>query len=433
MKRRSWLVVAVLLGAGPAHADPRSLTLAEAVEMARQNAVGVVRAEGAAENAGQGVRTSLGALLPSFSLTSGSTYQLGATRSTRVENGQIVTVSPQPWSSSLGVSANLLLFDGGKRFFDLRQARATRVSADVDEDLARWQAALDAKQAFFDVLAARETQVAAQAQLDQADRQRWVAIERTRAKAATRSDSLRAEIQVRAARLAVLEAGTAKASADAALARAIGSLEPVTAAATDTTEPSLAVDDLALAALAEDAPAVRGARARLEASRQAQKGSWTAYLPSVSAVWSHSGSGAVRPGFYGPSNLDYSGAVKLSLSFPLFNQFQRESDVVVAGVAVHNAEAELRDTQLAARQALTDGLGQYRAAGHRVASQVATVEAAIEDLRVMSQRYGVGGSTLLDVLASQTQLDQARRDLIRARYDQRVAKAQLEALVGRDL
>ncbi len=42
-------------------------------------------------------------------------------------------------------------------------------------------------------------------------------------------------------------------------------------------------------------------------------------------------------------------------------------------------------------------------------------------------------STLLDVLTSQTQLDQARRDLIRARYDRRVAKAQLEALVGRDL
>mgnify|MGYP003433230540 CR=1 FL=1 len=30
-------------------------------------------------------------------------------------------------------------------------------------------------------------------------------------------------------------------------------------------------------------------------------------------------------------------------------------------------------------------------------------------------------------------LDQARRDLIRARYDLRVAKAELEALVGRDL
>jgi outer membrane protein len=431
MKRT--FLVAALLGAGAAHAEPRPLTLAEAVSMAKENAVGVVRAQGAAENAGQGVRTSLGALLPSFSLTSGSTYQLGATGSTRIENGQVVTVAREPWSSSLGVSANLLLFDGGKRLFDLRQARATRVSADVDEDLARWQAALAAKQAFFDVLAARETQIAAQAQLDQADRQRWVAIERTRAKAATRSDSLRAEIQVRAGRLAVLEAATARASADAALARAIGSLEPVTATAIDTTDPGLALDDVALAALAEDAPSVRAARARLEASHQAQKGSWTAYLPAVSASWNHTGSGAVAPGYWGPNHLDYAGSMRLSLNFPLFTQFQRESQVVQAGANLRVAEAELRDTRLAARQALTDGLGQYRAAGHRVASQRATVDAAIEDLRVMSQRYGVGGSTLLDVLASQTQLDQARRDLIRARYDQRVAKAQLEALVGRDL
>ena len=66
-------------------------------------------------------------------------------------------------------------------------------------------------------------------------------------------------------------------------------------------------------------------------------------------------------------------------------------------------------------------------------SQTATVEAAEEDLRVQQQRYAVGASTLLDVLTSQTQLNEARRDLIRARYDLRVAKAQLEALVGRDL
>ena len=78
-------------------------------------------------------------------------------------------------------------------------------------------------------------------------------------------------------------------------------------------------------------------------------------------------------------------------------------------------------------------LGALRSAAERVESQAATLAAAEEDLRVQQQRYAVGGSTLLDVLTSQTQLDQARRDLIRARYDQRVAKAQLEALVGREL
>jgi len=85
------------------------------------------------------------------------------------------------------------------------------------------------------------------------------------------------------------------------------------------------------------------------------------------------------------------------------------------------------------REGLASSVGAYRAAREREATQVATLEAAEEDLRVQRQRYTVGGSTLLDVLASQSQLNQARFDLIRARYDLRIARAQIEALVGRDL
>ena len=419
MRRILVLFSVASLGARGALAEPRALTLAEAVEMARHNAVSVVRAEGTSENAAQGVRTARGALLPTLSLSTGSTRQY--------------VPAAVPWSSNLALTTNLLLFDGGRRFFDLHQARATRASADVDEGLARWQAVLAAKQAFFDVLAARETQVAAAAQLEQADRQRWVAVERTRAKAATRSDSLRAEIDVRSAQLEVLVAATDRASADAALARAIGSLDPVTAAAADTTDPGLALDESALIPLVENAPLVQSARSHLDADREAEKGSWTAYLPSLSASWTHSGNGTVGPGEWGANSLDYTGALRLSLNFTLFDQFRRESQVVQAGANVRVAEAELRDARLAARQQLTDGLGGYRTAAQRAASLAASVEAAVEDLRVQSERYAVGGSTLLDVLASQAQLDRARRDLIRARYDQRVAKAQLEALIGRDL
>ena len=98
-----------------------------------------------------------------------------------------------------------------------------------------------------------------------------------------------------------------------------------------------------------------------------------------------------------------------------------------------NAEASLRDARLGAIETFTTQLGAFHSAQERVVSQAATVEAAEEDLRVQQQRYAVGASTLLDVLTSQTQLNQARRDLIRARYDQRIAKAQLETLVGREL
>ena len=78
-------------------------------------------------------------------------------------------------------------------------------------------------------------------------------------------------------------------------------------------------------------------------------------------------------------------------------------------------------------------VGAFRTAEVRVQIQESSVAAGEEDLRVQQERYALGASTLLDVLNSQTTLDQARRDLIQARLDARTAKAQIEALIGRDL
>jgi outer membrane protein len=102
-------------------------------------------------------------------------------------------------------------------------------------------------------------------------------------------------------------------------------------------------------------------------------------------------------------------------------------------VAERNAEATLRDSKLLARQSLIQYLGALRTAQEQMQIQVASVEAAEEDLRVQKQRYQLGASLQLDVLTSETALVQARAALIQARYDYRVAKAQLEALIGRDL
>lgn len=436
MKRMTILLSAlgILAARAALSAEPRPITLNEAVSMAQKNAVAMVQAEGQTRTASAGVRSAYGAFLPSVSVSAGASRQLSAAGTTRVDNGQVITVAPEPWSSSLGLGASVSLFDGGQRFFELSQARAGAKSATVGEESAKWQVALSAKQAFFDVLAASETQTAAQAQLDQADQQRVAAIARTRAKEATRSDSLRAENELRAAQLAVLQANTTRASAEAALARTVGSPQPVTAAESPSTTPaSLALSDDALAGLLDRAPSVRAAQANLSSAQAGKKVAWTGYLPSVTASYSRSGSATGNSPDWSADALDYAGSLRLSLNFPIFDQFGREARATQSDVAMKNAAAQLRDARLAASQSLTAGLGAFRTAAQQIASQTASVAAAEEDLRVQRQRYAVGGSTLLDVLTSETQLDQARRDLIRARYDQRVAKAQLEALVGREL
>jgi len=428
-----WLAGAA---SGPALAQqsPRAITLEEAVSMAQRNAPDVIRAEGQKRATAAGVRAAYGAFIPSLSLSAGATRQLPSGARTRVENGQLITLASEPWSSNVGLNASVDLFDGGQRFFTLRQARARQEAAQVDELSQRFAATLAAKQQFFNVLAARESQGAAAAQLEQAEQQRRTSLARTRARVATRSDSLRAEIQMRNAQLAVMEARNALESANASLTRVVGSTQPVTAAETDSVEhATLALDEAALRSLAEEGPAVQSAMAEHDAARAATRGVWTDYLPSMSLGYSRNGSGSGDSPALAGDGFAYSGALRLSLSFPLFNQFQREQQLVQAKVAQRNAEASLRDARLAAVESATQLLGTFRSAAERVGSQTASVEAAEEDLRVQQQRYAVGGSTLLDVLTSQTLLDQARRDLIRARYDQRVAKATLESLVGRNL
>lgn len=430
----------VILVASPGAMLPdsgrRPITLGEAVALAQRNAPTVIQARGQTRITAAGVRSAYAAFIPSVSLSAGANRQLPSSGAqTRFENGQVVTLPAQPWSYNLGLGASVNLFDGGRRFFDLGQARARASSAAVGEISARYDATLAVKQQFFNVLAARETGAAARAQLEQAEQQLRIAIARVRARNATRSDSLRSEIQLRNARLAVSDARTSVEVAAASLTRAVGTPDPVTADEGDSLAggTELALGDEAIRALAEDGPAVRQARAALDAARSALRSAWTAYLPAVTASYSRSGSGA--GGSFAPGSVDYaySGALRLSLSFPLFNQLDREAQWTQASVAETNAEAALRDTRLAATEGFAQSLGAFRSAAERLASLTATVEAAEEDLRVQQLRYASGGSTLLDVLTSQTLLDQGRRDLIRARYDLRITRAQLEALVGRDL
>jgi outer membrane protein len=418
----------------PAAAEPRPITLDEAVRMAQQNALIVIQAQGQSRTASAGVRSAYGSFLPSVSVSAGASRQLQAGQRTRIDsNGNQVTVPTEPWSYTAGLGASVDLFDGGRRFFDLRQAKAREDVADVNETAQRYNAALAAKQQFFNVLAARESQAAAAAQLEQAQQQRRVAVARARAREATRSDSLRAEIQVRNGELAVADALNSLDVADAALTRAVGADQPVTASPDASLEPApLGMDEAALRALIVNGPDVKGAEASLTAARAAARGVWTDYLPSLGLSYSRSGSG-VSESFQVANDLSYSGSMRLSLSLPLFDQFRREEQVTQAQVARDNAQAALRDARLGAEQNVVQWLGTYHNAEQRVAAQVATVSAAQEDLRLQQQRYSVGNGTLLDVLTSQTQLDQARRDLIRARLDQRVAKAQLEALAGREL
>lgn len=408
----------------------RPIALDEAVHQAQRNAPAAVTARNALRTTAAAVRTAYAQYIPSLSVSSSGSRQGGET----FFQGQLVPYKGSPWSFSRGLSANLELFDGGRRWFNLRAAEANVDAADASETSQRYNIALQVKQQYFAVLAARESEAAARRQLEQATEQLKSSTAKVRAGAATKSDSLRSAIQVGNARLAMLTAQNNLRVANAGLSRLVGASDVVTAMPADTAEMGrIVLDSAQLTAMALDGPSVRQAEAALVAARASKKAARTPYMPTINSSYSLSGNNTSDTFDWGSGRIPKQNSLRFSLNFPLFNNLSREENVMRTNVAEDNAVAALRDAKLAQQQSLVQFLGAFRTAEERVAIQLSSVAAAEEDLRVQQQRYNLGASVLLDLLTSQTTLDQARASLIQARYDARIAKAQVEALVGRDL
>ena len=411
----------------------RKISLDEAVRMAQQNAPEAIQAEGGERTSKAARAAAIGAILPSASLNMGRVIQFGGGQTRVNQNGETVAITAAP-TNSTGLSLNMTLFDGGQRLYALRTANSNIVEAEANRVAVKYNVALQVKQQYYAVLAAIESRDAAELQMAQATEQFKSSVAKVRAGAATRSDSLRGVVQVGNAQLALITAQTNKETADAALTRLVGSEVPVTADPASVQENMSALPDSAqLAALARRGPAVEVAQSNVDAAKEAVKASKATYLPSLSASYSRTGSGTDPRFGLGDGPFSYNGRLSFSLSYPVFNNFLREQQVVQAKVADINAQATLRDTQLAAQQSLTQYIGALRGASQRVAVQAASVAAAQEDVRVQQQRYNIGASVLLDLITSQAALATAEQALIQARYDYRIARAQLEALIGQDL
>ena len=427
----SMLFPTALAAQAGADSVARPISLDDAVRLAQRNAPSAVQASGNVRVNSATVRSAYMAFIPSLSVSSGATKQGGDRFDSQ---GQLVPFTGSAWSYNSGLTLNLQLFDGGNRLFELRAAKANVNAAEANETLQQYNVSLNVKQQYFAVLAAKESEAAARAQFDQAAEQLKTASAKVAAGAATKSDSLRAVIQVGNAQLALLQAQNNLNIANASLTRLVATPFVVTASPEDSAASmTLDEDSAAIAGLALRGPAVRQAEQAFGAARANVRGSLTSYLPTITLNYNRGGNGLDSRFGWGDNRYAYSETMRFNLQFPFFNQGTREETIVRSRVAEDNAEAQLRDMRFLAQQQLTQYLSAFRTAEQRAQIQLASVAAAEEDLRVQQRRYQLGASTFLDVLNSQVTLNQARSALIQARFDARVAKAQIETLTGRDL
>jgi outer membrane protein len=426
------LAAPAVLGAQQVVADPnaRPISMAEAIALAKQNNPSAVTAANSVRSASNNIRSARAALLPSLTASAGQNISAGD----RI--GQSGTLVPyeSKWQYSTGLQAQMTLFDGGKMFADIRARQADADAAQASQVTTEFSLALQVKTQYNAALAANEQLSAAQAQLAVAKQQLDMTVAKVNAGAANVADSLNSVVQVGNAQLAILTAQQSLRTANAGLTRLAGTTYMITANPADTTNHAMQpIDSAAVLALALDGPTIRQNQAQIASATASIKSAKAAYLPSLSMGANFQGSGPQSLYGLGSNPYPYTRGINFNISYPIFNRFQRENQIQTAQIALTNAEATLRDSRLAAQQTIVTQIGLLRNAEEQVKVQENSVRANEEALRVNQQRYTLGAGTFLDVLTSQSSLVSARQGLIQARLNYRNAKAQIEAVIGRDL
>lgn len=403
------------------------VTVDEAVRRALEVQPAMVQARGDQRNAGAGERSAWGAFLPSFSTNA------SANRSNQARfDPNTTTPLPPGYSYSGSLTANLDLFEGFRRIANLRAASANGDAAGAGVLNQRFQVTLLTKQAFYDALAREELVRVAEAQVRRTQQQLDISVQKLHAGSATRSDSLRSVVDFGNARLALLQAQANLATSQATLGRQVGADTPARAIA-DTLLPPFPDTASLRSALLQTAPQVVQAEAQSRAARAQVWSARSQYWPSLTVSYSNNRTGTGAPTLPLFSNYSENFSWRFGFSWTLFNGFQREQAQVSASVSRDVAEARAADMRRQVSAQLTQQIAALGTAFTQIDIAADNVAATTEDLRVQQERYRVGAGTILDLLTSQANLTQAQTDLVQARFNYVIARAQLEALVGHAL
>lgn len=400
----------------------RVVTLDEAIEQALGTDPAAVAASGAEVSSRAQLRQAWASYLPTVTLN--SSYGNSSNQRFDQATGRLVSES-----YTAQITAGYDLFTGGRRILQQRAARAEVAASSAEHRAQRFQTILNTERTFYAAAAGDELVMAAEQRLSRARQQLSFAQVRLEVGTATRSDLLRAELEVGNAELAVLDAESARRSARLQLGRQMGSDEEVQPSPGALPEQAPELPSVeALAARAErTAPTAVAARSTSEALRAASLSSMAAYLPTLRATGGYDWQAIQFP----PD--DRSWSLRVIASIPVFNGLQRETAVTQARVNARVANARARDAAIGARIAAEDAARELASAERRVEIAGRAVELAREDLRVQEERYQLGNVTILDLQASQLALAEAEVAWVEARQALATSIGQLEAVLGQTI
>lgn len=332
--------------------------------------------------------------------------------------------------SQFSLQASYDVFRGGAKFFGLSRASAAIEGAEAGELEARYQTALGTEAAYYDVIAQQQLLGVAEERVRRAREQFQVARARVLSGAAVQTDSLQLLLELTRAEVDLLRQSSTLTVARLELGRRVGRAGPVDAAPLDTEGvPGLPISrDQAIEEALRESPSLLVARSQQRLANAAFKIERASYLPTVSLFgqWAGFDDDLVPDAFKRTT-------FGISLSYPLFDNGARELRVFRANTNRKVADAAAADAERTTIRDITQAYEAFTTARASTELAARAVTVARENLRVQTERYRAGATTIIDLITAQVDLAAAEAGLVQARQATRLALAGVEAILGRRL
>lgn len=491
--------LAVLLGAfGASGLEAQeirgTLTLDEAVSLARRNNPAFLRTANDEKAAEWGVRESYGTFLPDVTASLSGQYLAPGIPSTGIYTGEDFGIGSTDYYFS-GYNLQLSYRLSGSSLFQVSNARANRKAtrARIRAEAFNLESAVTAQ--YLTALRARDEVEVTVRQLERAAESEELAKARVEVGAAIPTDGKQAEVERGRAEVALLEAESLLRTEKLRLAEQLGVDAPAEyelASEFGVFDPEWTRDDLVDRAMARH-PQLRAYRAQESATKASVRQAWSGYFPNLylQATWSGRAreigdrqyllgqartsvrsqrencrfmnqlvSGLTHPIEGYPRNCDGPAyrldpseeaqilaendvfpfdfrpeplSIYLQVSIPVFQGFSRQRELEEAEAAAEDARFDRRAEELRLQTAVNQAFDELETAAKVVRIEDRNREVAQEQLALARERYRLGAAPFLELLEAQSSMAAAERDYLDARYRFHGAIWALEAAVGERL
>lgn len=430
------LVVLLFLVSVKGIYSQKALTVNDAVRIALQQNVNLLKGRENLKSTETGIQTAMGAFLPSVNgqvgwnwfktVTPAGTYGPGTPSFTNDSR-----------SYNIGVSANTTLFDGLANYANYEKSKANYESAKYQLSKLQQDIAFQALSAFYDVMNAQKLLDVKEEDLKWNQKNYEIISERNKLGAVTLADVYAQQVKTGNAELELIKAKNNFQTLKSAFLYMLGLdvlenytlVEPAALQATSGDSGQNEFDQIS--GLVTSAIASRGdyqgAKLSLYSAQQSIKAANGGFYPNLQNTISAGTQVNELKNLFKANN--YS--VGLTLNIPIFSGWNTASQVQMAEVEAKVREIEIADLTKQIKRDIQRNYLDLQSAYKAIEVSQQNVKAAEENRRIQQEKYSLGSNMLLDVLIANSDYTTAQTNLINSQYQYRKLKDETQYLLGK--